>query len=464
MSIYASVENLLRVSPESKPQVYLKLHESAAFSVNYVIELLLAAGIATFGLVLNSPAVVIGAMLVSPLMGPILATGLALAASDLYLAIKCVLNLAASILVAVFFSGVLVWALPFHSPTSEILARTQPNLLDLGVAVFSGLAGSLVMCRGGGGGGVTALPGVSIAVALMPPLCTVGFGVGTGFDWAIVSGAGLLFLTNLAAIIACAFGVFLAVRMGSMDVRKKLRLAADERATHERLYTLLHRTRLASALEELGQMRWRVVMLLVTLGVLFVPLSKALLQVRDETISRTAVRDAIRILGPQDSFLSRQVDVFPDRILARLVSTNPVDQAKVQQAEREVIARTGRQTTFSVRQVASQEEISILRAQLAAPAPAPPPPPQDLRSIGEDVVGRLRAPLEEAWPAELATLDGYEIGFGADGVVAHIKYTAQKPLDASAEEVLMRVLRSRLEVEQLQLVMERTAPPRGKRK
>ncbi len=134
----------------SKPGIYMKLYEGAEFATDYALELLLAAGIAALGLVLNSPAVVIGAMLVSPLMGPILATGLALAASDVYLGIKCLINIVVSIVLSVLFSAFLVWILPFHSPTAEVLARTRPNLLDLGVALFSGLAGALLVCRGGG--------------------------------------------------------------------------------------------------------------------------------------------------------------------------------------------------------------------------------------------------------------------------------------------------------------------------
>jgi uncharacterized membrane protein len=130
--------------------------------------------------------------------------------------------MAASVAGAVALSAALVWALPFHSVTNEILARTNPNLLDLGVALLSGLAGSLVLCRGGMGGGVTALPGVAIAVALMPPLCTTGFGVGSGWNWSIVSGAALLFLTNLAAIVTSAFIVFFVVRMDAPAVRDEI--------------------------------------------------------------------------------------------------------------------------------------------------------------------------------------------------------------------------------------------------
>jgi len=313
MPIRNRIADLLGVTPQAKPQVYLGLYESAEFaSVNYLLELLLAARIATLGLVLNSPAVVIGAMLVSPLMGPILATGLALAASDVYLGIKCLLNIVLSVLLAVLFAALLVWLLPFHSPTAEILARTKPNLLDLGVALFSGLAGSIVVCRGGSGGGVTALPGVAIAVALMPPLCTIGFGVGSGLEWGIISGAGLLFFTNLAAIVACAFLVFSLVSMDSLYVRQSISETEMEHASDDWLYSVLGRTVLRHSVGNVGQLRWRVGMILVTLAILFFPLSKSLLQVRDETASRAAVRNALRILGPPDAFLTQQVDILPN--------------------------------------------------------------------------------------------------------------------------------------------------------
>ena len=214
------LQKWLRIDGRQKPKAYAQIYSAAEMSsLSYWLEIVFSAGIAAFGLVLNSPAVIIGAMLISPLMGPIMAAGLALAAGDLYLAIKAIANLAASISLAVAFSAFIVWLLPFHSVTNEILARTNPTLLDLGVALFSGLAGSVAVCRFGGGEAVTTLPGVAIAVALMPPLCTIGFGLGSGVNTRIMGGGGLLFLTNLVAIVASAFAVFLLVGMNSPEVR-----------------------------------------------------------------------------------------------------------------------------------------------------------------------------------------------------------------------------------------------------
>jgi len=215
------LQTWLGISAAAKPKVYEQIFADSDFkSLSYWLEIIFSAGIATLGLIENSPAVIIGAMLISPLMGPIMATGLALAAGDLYLGIRALTNLLASVALSIAFSGLVVWLVPFHSATSEIISRTTPNLLDLAIALFSGLAGSVVVCRGREDG-VTAIPGVAIAVALMPPLGVMGFGLGSGVNLEIIGGAGLLFLTNLVAIVASAFLVFLLVGMSAPEVQSR---------------------------------------------------------------------------------------------------------------------------------------------------------------------------------------------------------------------------------------------------
>jgi uncharacterized hydrophobic protein (TIGR00271 family) len=453
------IEQLLKIAPDSKPGVYLEVFNSSEIvSLNYGLELLFSAGIATFGLVLNSPAVVIGAMLISPLMGPILAAGLALAAADLYLGIKALLSILVGVVSSVLFSAALVWALPFQIPTSEILARTQPNLLDLGIALLSGLAGSVVVCRRSEGGGVTALPGVAIAVALMPPLCTVGFGIGSGFTWPIISGAGLLFLTNLAAIVASAFLVFYVVRMDSPDVRTKIDSLVLEGASQDRLYGLLQKTKFSGALGHVGKLRWRIVMLVAVLAMLFVPLSRSLLQVRDEARSRAAVREALRLLGPADAFVTQQVDITAKEIAIRLVAASPVSKDRIDQAEKLLLRRTGKEVRLTVRKVASEEELALLRQQLKRPATVSPPPPQDLESIRADVVARLERPLKETWPAGAGELLGYEMGFTPEELLVKIRYQSATALDATAQEILAKVLKAELKVDKLRLEFQQEKP------
>jgi len=184
----------------------------------YWLELLFAAAIATLGLLVNSPAVIIGAMLISPIMGPILATGLGLAAGDLRLTIRAAGKLLLSAATAVVFAALLVALLPFREMTSEIAARTQPNTIDLVIALFAGAVGSVSLFKSLRGA-ATSIPGVAIAVALMPPLCVVGYGVAVMATLdplqgaAIARGAGLLFATNVAGIVLTTMIVFLLARV-----------------------------------------------------------------------------------------------------------------------------------------------------------------------------------------------------------------------------------------------------------
>ncbi len=453
-ALHERFHRALEIDPNTKPNVYLQMVRSArVLNANYVLELLLSAGIATFGLVLNSPAVVIGAMLISPLMGPILAAGLAFAASDLYLGLKSFFGILASVITAVLFAAFLVWMLPFQSPTSEILARTQPNLLDLGVAMFSGLAGSLVVCRGGGGGGVTALPGVAIAVALMPPLCTVGFGVGSGWNWPIISGAMLLFLTNLVAIGASAFLVFYLEGMDEPEVREAVAPATREEARRGPFAALIETIHMQAAIGDIGKLRWRVLMLVITFVLLFIPLRNSLNQLAAETVARGAAREAVRVLGASN-VLTQQLDILSDSVTLRVVVAEPVAPEKVREAERLLIQRTRRPATVQVRKVAGEEELAALRERLRQPAPPPPAPAPDLAAMQLLVLERVQPPIRELWPAEFGELKGYEFGYTEAGAVLRLSYESPRPLDDAARGVLERAFRSRLRLPDLRFAYE----------
>jgi uncharacterized hydrophobic protein (TIGR00271 family) len=455
-------ENLLRIDPESKPAVYLQTFDGADIqNLNYWLELFLSAGIATLGLVLNSPAVVIGAMLVSPLMGPIIALGLALAAADLYLGIKSALQLLLSIVGSILFAAMIVWALPLDQPTSEILARTRPNLLDLGVALFSGLAGSLLVSRSQSksGGGVSALPGVAIAVALMPPLCAVGFGVGAGFESYIMTGAGLLFLTNLAAIVASAFIVFFLLRMDSVDVRLAIAQPLLERASKDSIYHYLEsRTAISRSFGNIGKLRWRITMVALAIGLVLPPLSNSLTQLRDELIARDAVERAIQTVAPtREDVIVRDADILSsETITVRLVVASAVDEEARRQAERQIVQRTGRDARVIVRRVANEEEIAQLRQGMRTQTA---PTPANLATIQADLLARLYRPLNELWPEKRACLQSYEIAFSPDAVVVRIAYQADENLDETARDILTRGLRSALGVERVRLSLENETPP-----
>lgn len=273
---------------ERKEEIYLDLSRAATLrDASYWLQLIFAAGVATLGLALNSPAVIIGAMLISPLMGPILAAGLSLATGDLILGIRSATALALSCLVAVVFAVLLVGLLPFREMTPEIAARTQPNTLDLVVALFSGAIGSIATCKEVKGI-VTSIPGVAIAVALMPPLCVVGYGLGllvtnNGNDgWHVAVGGGLLFLTNLVAISLMAMTVFLIVNIGVKPVTEKVREWRRTDPESEFVRQLLERFRVTEKLREIGGARARFLVILVPLLLILIPLSSSLGQLREE--------------------------------------------------------------------------------------------------------------------------------------------------------------------------------------
>lgn len=177
------------------------VHNDGALTSGYILMCALSAGIATLGLLQSSTAVVIGAMLISPLMSPIAALGFGFASIDGHRIREAARVVIVGAVVGILTGMIITWLSPIRNATPEILARTQPTLLDLAIALFSGIAGgyATVIQRGG-----TAI-GVAIATALMPPLAVLGYGIGV-LQPRFALGALLLFLTNLAAItLAFAF-------------------------------------------------------------------------------------------------------------------------------------------------------------------------------------------------------------------------------------------------------------------
>ncbi|MBI1197115.1 MAG: DUF389 domain-containing protein [Phenylobacterium sp.] len=179
-----------------------EIHGAGGLTNAYGFLLFSACGIAALGLLQSSVAVVIGAMLISPLMGPILSMGLALARVEPRAFKSAAVTLAVGAALSVAASTLIVWAAPLKDLTPEILARTRPTLLDLAVAILSGFVGAYLTINRKG----AAIAGVAIATALMPPLAVVGYGLATQ-TWTVAGGAGLLFLTNVVAILGSVFGV-----------------------------------------------------------------------------------------------------------------------------------------------------------------------------------------------------------------------------------------------------------------
>ena len=196
---------LPRLSDEQRIKVQLAMRNAARAGIDFYILISLSAAIATLGLMQSSAAVVIGAMLVAPLMSPILGMGHAMVRGHLRLVRRAGSSTLKGVGIAVGVGAVFPLLFPGFSPTPEMLARGAPSLLDLAIALASGAAAAYAVSRPSV---AAALPGVAIAAALVPPLCVAGFGLGAS-HLALAAGAMLLFTTNLCAIVLAAAIVFL---------------------------------------------------------------------------------------------------------------------------------------------------------------------------------------------------------------------------------------------------------------
>lgn len=183
--------------------------------------LIFAIFIASIGLNVNSTAVIIGAMLVSPLMGPIMGVGLGIGINDFELVKKGARNLAIATVFSIATSTLYFWITPLHDASSEILARTSPSIWDVFIAGFGGLAGIIAATRKEKS---NVVPGVAIATALMPPLCTAGFGLASGNLYFFM---GAMYLYFINSIFICV-STYLIVRYLKFH-KKEFENKADEK-------------------------------------------------------------------------------------------------------------------------------------------------------------------------------------------------------------------------------------------
>ncbi|MFT5602310.1 MAG: putative hydrophobic protein (TIGR00271 family) [Flavobacteriales bacterium] len=162
--------------------------------------------VASVGLNFNSVAVIVGAMLISPLMGPIRGVGLAMATNDFKTLISGLKNFGVMIIVSLFTAFIYFVITPIKGDTSELLGRVKPQAFDILIAFFGGLAGIIASASNNKSAAITIVPGVAIATALMPPLCTLAYGLSIG-NWQYAGGAFYLFLLN--SVFICLSTVIL---------------------------------------------------------------------------------------------------------------------------------------------------------------------------------------------------------------------------------------------------------------
>jgi uncharacterized hydrophobic protein (TIGR00271 family) len=332
-------------------RVLREIAAEAGWSTRYALMIIISLAISLLGLLMPSVAVLIGAMLISPLMMPIIGLGFGIAVLDFTEIRRSLVALAAGALIAVVLAAMLVALSPVQTITGEIAGRTRPTLFDLLVAFFSAIAGGYALIRGRGG----TVVGVAIAIALMPPLAVVGFGIAT-WNGTVFYGALLLFVTNLVTIALTAALVARLYGFGGHLSR--------------------HHT------------RWQLFLFAASLAALSVPLGSALKQIAFESAAQRQVRSIIATQFPEMARLSQlelDFNVKPMRVRA-VVLTPALDPHADGALSGLLKEGLGRPVDFHVDQIrTSMETGQTEAAQIAKATESRPSIDAEVR----DVVGTL---------------------------------------------------------------------------
>lgn len=207
------------LTPEEQLEVREELIENAQPGRDYFVLIVLSSIIAALGLLLDSPAVVIGAMLVAPLMSPILGFSLSIVLGEVRLLRTSLESVFKGVIATIIVSILVGLISPLKEMTPEIIARTQPTLLDLFIALASGMAGAYALSRKDVS---AALPGVAIAAALAPPLAVVGLGIANG-NMQAAGGALLLFVTNIITISLAGMIIFTLLGIHPINLQPEIK-------------------------------------------------------------------------------------------------------------------------------------------------------------------------------------------------------------------------------------------------
>ena len=337
-----SLENLLAkvrnhfdlmADREDEQQVIDDISRNAVFNGANVWVLIFAIFVASLGLNVNSTAVIIGAMLISPLMGPIIGMGLAVGINDLDLLKRSFRNYAVATVVSVVTATIYFIFSPYKEVQSELLARTSPTLYDVMIAFFGGAAGIVALCTKGKGGNV--IPGVAIATALMPPLCTAGFGLATG-RWLFFLGAFYLFFINTVFI---ALATTLGVRLMKF---------------HQHVFITTERGRHAKKV-------------LVTIVVLtMIPAAVMTWQIVKNELLNNHVKEFVATELQQNGTLILQSDINKDKQLLRIVAIGKkISEAQQKEARKRMPHYGLEKFQLRIIQEAQTDSMSHLNKELA---------------------------------------------------------------------------------------------------
>lgn len=431
--LQAIASRLLGLAPEDRDAVLARmLRPPRREGVSYWLQLLLSMAIATLGLALGSTAVVIGAMLVSPLMAPLVELGMGLVVGSPALTLRALVRSSGSVAAVVGGSALLTLLLPFHELNAEIASRTSPTLLDLLIATCVALVAAFTTVRSSSDT-ASAAAGTAIGIALVPPLCVIGFGIGTG-DWPVAEGATLLFTANLSAILGVAVLSFLALGFDAVDLSAEGSPAADAEAGADAAARPGRAFRALAAV--LGSRAGRVVRIgvpLLLLGGVMLPLYRALDQVSREVRTRKAVSEILDTEPLARNAVRSVLSVTGGTVTLRLfVVASPQRAAELKRTLHERIARvTAEAPTLDVVAV---PDADALRAATARPVDDEVAPAVPARTWTE-----LAAAVRDVWPAQAGPLVHWSVSADSAGATLAAAYLGA-PVGATAEALLGRAL------------------------
>lgn len=361
-------------------EVIKELYDRTNLTGIYVASLIFANLIALLGLLSNSVAVVIGAMLISPLMGPIFSLGLSFAMGNLVLARKSGRIIGISVVLTIAAAALFTMISPLKEATPEILARTHPNIYDLLVAIFAGAIGAIALCTRKNY--LFTTTGIAIATAVIPPLSVVGYGIGT-LQFGMAMGGFLLFFSNLVAIVISSDVVFMLLRFRSSMV---------EEATYP--------------------LKLRMKILGVTLAVISIPLITTLVtDLRKLKLSKNiehTLKSQLNLEGHSRlTAFSINREESDTMVLASVNTVEWIDTTTETRLKKALAEDTGRKVKLELEQVLVKagtiktEQISLPKNILTT---TPPPPKETLVTLRGKTIGVIKEACDEAgaflapWP------------------------------------------------------------------
>ncbi|MEP7065598.1 MAG: TIGR00341 family protein [Gemmatimonadota bacterium] len=419
----------------------------------YWIVLLLAGAIALLGLAVDSAAVVIGAMLIAPLLAPVLGLALALAIGEGRLAVQTAVAVLGSTLAVIAIAALVTVVLPYHEMTSQILARTKPTTLDLAIAVFSGIAGAIV--RVARGDRLTAaLPGVAVSVALVPPLAVTGFGIGGGWNWPVIRGSLLLYGANLAGIVMSAMIVLLIAGMHRAEVLDEVRRWYRE-SPRSGIAAWVGRAPGIRSMGILKSIPARLMLVLAFVALVAIPLSASLGQITREARVHRAVDAASKLFGTAGhSFIvSRDVTLGRDRtqVILNVATTRWFDDSTRRIFEQRASADAHEPVDLVLAQLpASSQDLGHLATMIETHDPArvsvAARPDSAARADPGMQLTALRASVEKAlgvlaWPDSMRMVN-FTLSLNGDSAAPSIvvRYVSKDTLTWQSEQIMQHEL------------------------